>query len=72
MRLAVEHGHKNFAGHIYCQQVVRDKFYGGWWSDMGFMIRDGKNRRSLCWVTPRPSFFWPWGQDHTVLPDGKI
>ena len=20
MRLAVEHGHKNFAGHIYCQQ----------------------------------------------------
>ena len=21
MRLAVEHGHKNFAGHIYCQQA---------------------------------------------------
>ena len=37
MFLAVEHGHKKFAGHIYCQQVVRDKFYGkrSWWSDMG-------------------------------------
>ena len=47
MRLAVEHGHKNFAGHIYCQQVVRDKFYGGWWSDMSFVFRDSFKKRVL-------------------------
>jgi hypothetical protein len=29
LRLAVELNHKYFAGHIYCQQVIRDKFYGG-------------------------------------------
>ncbi len=40
LRLAVEHNRKYFAGHIYCQQVIRDSFYGSsGWSNKSFAYK---------------------------------
>ena len=28
LRLAIEHNHKEFVGHMYCQQMLRQAWYG--------------------------------------------
>ena len=40
LRLAIEHNHKDFVGHMYCQQVLRQEWHGGIkWQGAGLLFK---------------------------------